>query len=492
MKIQLSLDWRQSDFLQHIYHLLIPGRLVLNAFVYTMVSLSSLILAALPTALALSSLPHDVMSRDANAAQSEAYWANQAAAQNRHFCYVRPDANGGDDAPAIMDALNNRCNSNSFVIFPGPVYNIQTNMTTLDLHNVVIHQFGRFLWSTDIDYWLSVSMPVGFQNQSTVWYFGGNNVVWDGWGVGTLDGNGQVWYDWAKSQGNLAHRPMNINFRTLTNSVIRRLRFVQSQMWTMAITYSQHVDLDDIYVNSTSTSQWSTLNTDGCDTIFSDSITFRRWTVSNGDDAIALKMNSSNIAVYDSYFENGQGFAIGSMGQYNHQYEYLENFYARNITLKNTAHVSYLKTWAGISRGYPPNGGGGGYGVARNITIEDVKLIGGRQQPFFAWQCENYSGFAGQDCDSSLFKMEDVAWRNVSGTVVSGVTEAVYFQCSAAAGGCDNFEVTGFNVVHAGTNQLLSVWDCFNVNNPQGFTCTESQTPKLGPDETGGHGPDNK
>ncbi|KAL7908430.1 family 28 glycoside hydrolase [Trichoderma velutinum] len=457
-----------------------------------MVSLSSLILAALPAALALSSLPHDVMSRDANAAQTEAHYANQASAQGRHFCYIRPNANGGDDAPAIMDALNNRCNSKSLVIFPGPVYNIQTNMTTLDLQDVVIYQFGRMLWSTDIDYWLSVSMPVGFQNQSTVWYFGGNNVVWDGWGVGTLDGNGQVWYDWAKSQGNLAHRPMNINFRTLTNSVIRRLRFVQSQMWTMAITYSKHVDLDDIYVNSTSTSQWSTLNTDGCDTIFSDSITFRRWTVSNGDDAIALKMNSSNIAVYDSYFENGQGFAIGSMGQYNGQYEYLENFYARNITLKNTAHVSYLKTWAGISRGYPPNGGGGGYGVARNITIEDVKLIGGRQQPFFAWQCENYSGFAGQDCDSSLFKMEDVAWRRVSGTVVSGVTEAVYFQCSAAAGGCDNFEVTDFDVTHAGTDQLLSVWDCFNVNNPQGFTCTESQAPKLSPDLTGGHGPNNK
>ncbi|KAH0489775.1 hypothetical protein TgHK011_001273 [Trichoderma gracile] len=457
-----------------------------------MVALSSIILAALPIALAVSSSAPDLMVREADAAQSESHWANHAAAQGRHFCYVRPDADGGDDAPAIMDALNNKCNSRSLVIFPGPVYNIQTNMTTLNLEDVVIYQFGRMLWSTDIDYWLSVSMPVGFQNQSTVWYFGGNNVIWDGWGVGTLDGNGQVWYDWAKSQGNLPHRPMNINLRTLTNSVIRRLRFVQSQMWTMAITYSRHVELDDIYVNSTSTSQWSTLNTDGCDTIFSDSITFRRWTVSNGDDAIALKMNSSNIAVYDSYFENGQGIAIGSMGQYNGRYEYLENFYAKNITLKNTAHVSYLKTWAGISRGYPPNGGGGGYGVARNITIEDVKLIGGRQQPFFAWQCENYSGFAGQDCDSSLFKMENVAWRRVSGTVQSGVTEAAYFQCSAAAGGCDDFEVTGFDVTKEGTDELLAIWDCFNVNDPVGFTCTESQAQKMSSDVTGGHGSNNK
>ncbi|KAL7783257.1 family 28 glycoside hydrolase [Trichoderma ceciliae] len=457
-----------------------------------MVTLASLILAALPTTLALSSLPQHLVSKDSNAAHTEAHWANQAASQGRHFCYVQPDADGSDDAPAIMDALNNKCNSNSLVIFPGPVYNIQTNMTTLDLQDVVIYQFGQMLWSADIDYWLSVSMPVGFQNQSTVWYFGGDNVIWDGWHVGTLDGNGQIWYDWARSQGNLPHRPMNINFRTLTNSVIRRLRFVQSQMWTMAITYSKHVDLDDIYVNSTSTSQWSTLNTDGCDTIFSDSITFRRWSISNGDDAIALKMNSSNIAVYDSYFENGQGIAIGSMGQYNGQYEYLENFYARNITLKNTAHVSYLKTWAGISRGYPPNGGGGGFGVARNITIEDVKLIGGRQQPFFAWQCENYSGFAGQDCDSSLFKIENIAWRHVSGTVQSGVTEAAYFQCSAAAGGCNNIEVTGFNVTHSGTDEPLAIWDCFNVNEAGGFTCNEAQAQKLSADEIGGHGTNKK
>jgi hypothetical protein len=180
------------------------------------------------------------------------------------------------------------------------------------------------------------------------------------------------------------------------------------------------------------------------------------------------------------------------MGQYNGEYEYLENFYARNITLKNTAHVSYLKTWAGISRGYPPNGGGGGLGVARNITIEDVKLIGGRQQPLFAWQCENYSGFSGQDCDSSLFKMEDIAWRNISGTVQSGVTEAAYFQCSAAAGGCNNIEVTNFNVTVTGTTQQLAIWDCFNVNGAEGFACTESQTPKLSPDETGGHGTNNK
>ncbi|GAB0134682.1 hypothetical protein EsDP_00003043 [Epichloe bromicola] len=398
-------------------------------------------------------------------------FVDQARAEKRQLCVVEPDAHGGDDAPQIMDTLNTKCRANSLVFMPGPTYNIRTNMTTLHMDNVRIDLYGRMLWSTDIDYWLSVSMPIGFQNQSTVWYFGGENVTWDGHDTGTLDGNGQVWYDWAKSQGNLARRPMNINLRRLSNSVIRGLRFVQSQMWTMAITHSHDVELDDIYVNSTSSSQWNTLNTDGCDTVNSDNITFRRWFVTNGDDAIALKGNSSRISIYDSEFRDGQGVAIGSVGQYVGRREYITDFYARNITLVNTAHVSYLKTWAGTSRGYPPNGGGGGTGHATNMVMEDIKIERLRQQPFFAWQCENYSGWAGKDCNSSKFKLNQIAWRRVSGTVVSDVKDVGSFQCSAAAGGCDDIEVEDIHIEYDGTGAALDSWHCENVHGNKGFRC---------------------
>lgn len=393
----------------------------------------------------------------------------QAESQKRQLCVVRPRADGGDDGPALVEALNHKCRNRSVVYLPGPVYHIRSAMTTLDLDQVRIVLLGRLLWSADVEYWRSVSMPVGFQNQSTVWYFGGNGVEWDGHGVGTLDGNGQVWYDWAKSQGNLPRRPMNINFRRLTNSAIRRMRFVQSQMWTMAITHSRNVQLDDIFVRSTSNSQWNTLNTDGCDTVNSDRITFRRWFVDNGDDAIALKGNSSNISIYDSTFVNGQGVAIGSMGQYDGRHEYITDFHARNITLRNTAHVSYLKTWSGVSRGVPPNGGGGGLGHASNIVMEDIRVEGLRQQPFFAWQCEHYSGFEGKDCNSSKFKLNNIAWRRVSGTVKDDVAETGRFQCSSGAGGCDDIRVDDIRITKAG--QPLDTWHCDNVNGNVGFKC---------------------
>lgn len=125
---------------------------------------------------------------------------------------------------------------------------------------------------------------------------------------------------------------------------------------------SSNVVLRDIYVNSTSHSGNPARNTDGVDTIFSDNIHFDRWTVVNGDDSISMKANSTNILITNCTFYNGLGVALGSIGQYKDQYEILENITARDVVCKNTLHAGYVKTWTGQQVGYPPNGGGGGFG----------------------------------------------------------------------------------------------------------------------------------
>ncbi|KAM3524853.1 hypothetical protein MY4038_007564 [Beauveria bassiana] len=415
----------------------------------------------------------DAASRISALTGDEAFWMDQSKTDGRKLCYVPPNGNGGDDAHAIMRALNHDCRKNSIIVFSGPVYNIKSNMTTMNMKDVHIHHFGRFLWSTDIEYWRSLSMPVGFQNQSTVWYFGGDNVTLDGHGVGTLDGNGQVWYDWAKNQGNLPRRPMMINWRGLTNSKILGMRFVQSQMWAMAVTYSKHLEFTDIYVNNTSSSKWSTLNTDGIDTIYSDDITLRRWRITSGDDAVALKGNSSNIRVFDTEIYGGQGLAIGSVGQYKDQHEHVANFLARNITLFDTTYAIYLKTWGGNAKGYPPNGGGGGLGFMSGIVLENIKLRGVLKYPLFAWQCENYEGGLGKDCQSSKFQMHDFAASSVSGWATENVSHAGWFQCSASAGGCNNFAVSDFHVTQGKGGDELKLWHCENMHDHTGFDCRE-------------------
>jgi len=138
-------------------------------------------------------------------------------------------------------------------------------MNITGLSNVEVDLRGTLLWGTNISYWLNHSLPVGYQNQSSAFFFGGDNVYFHGNGYGTFDGNGQVWYDYIGSKSNYPRRPHQITFSGLTNSVIEGLRFVQSQMWTMTLIHSESVLLQDIYVNSTNVKGGADQNTDGAD-----------------------------------------------------------------------------------------------------------------------------------------------------------------------------------------------------------------------------------
>ena len=215
-------------------------------------------------------------------------------------------------------------------------------------------------------------MSIGYQNQSSAWFLGGERVVFRGHGYGTLDGNGQVWYDFVNGQSNYPRRPHALTIWETTDSVFNGLRFVQSQMWTMTVAHSQRVLLSDIYVNSTSHSRAPARNTDGADTIFSDSITFDRWTVDNGDDSISLKANSTNIVITNSTFYRGLGVAIGSIGQYKDVFETIENVSVSGIQQFGTRNAAYFKTWTGEQVGYPPNGGGGGLGCAYASYLQSL------------------------------------------------------------------------------------------------------------------------
>lgn len=156
-------------------------------------------------------------------------------AHGGRLCVVQPT--GDDDAaPAIEAAFadcgyNNTVDKRGKVVFLNETYNVQSFMNTTYLQNVDIELHGTLLWSKDIPYWLNASQPVGYQNQSSAWWFGGEGVHWQGFGYGTLDGNGQVWYDFINGQSNYPKRPHQITIRNTTNSLFEGIRFVQSQMW---------------------------------------------------------------------------------------------------------------------------------------------------------------------------------------------------------------------------------------------------------------------
>ena len=75
---------------------------------------------------------------------------------------------------------------------------------------------------------------MGYQNQSTAWILGGRNIHFKGFGNGTLDGNGQVWYERFGRISNYPRRPHQLTISDTEDSVFEGLRFVQSQMWYVA------------------------------------------------------------------------------------------------------------------------------------------------------------------------------------------------------------------------------------------------------------------
>ncbi|EOD49415.1 putative pectin lyase-like protein [Neofusicoccum parvum UCRNP2] len=397
-----------------------------------------------------------------------------SAAEN--VCVVPPAANGTDSAPAIIDAFR-RCGHNSAedrgkVVFLNETYTIKSIMNTTGLSNVDVDLQGTLLWDTNIPYWLNHSMPVGYQNQSSAWLFGGESVYWEGHGYGTLNGNGQVWYDFVNGTNNYPRRPHQITITGTKDSVFNRIRFLQSQMWTMTIIHSENILLEDIYVNSTDVAHpvgfdFSSLNTDGADTVYSNNITFRGWTVDCGDDSIAMKANSTNILIENCDFYTGLGVAIGSISQYDGVYETIENVTARNISVTNMRYGAYIKTWTGVASGYPPNGGGGGLGYAANMTFSDFRLRNATGI-FAVTQCTHYNDVTG-DCETSEFNIRDLRLENWSGDAVSDVVASI--QCSAASP-CTGVEIENITIVDSVNNTMPANYLCDSVVSPTGFNCT--------------------
>ncbi|KAG9944207.1 pectin lyase-like protein, partial [Aureobasidium melanogenum] len=389
-------------------------------------------------------------------------------------CIVEPCANGGDSAPAIIEAFekcgHNEAPSRGKVVFRNETYNIHSVMNTTGLKNVDVDLNGLLLWDTNIPYWLNHSLPVGYQNQSSAWLFGGENINWDGHGYATLNGSGQAWYTFVNGTNNYPGRPHQITITGTKDSTFLGTRFLDSQMWTMTVIHSENILLEDIYVNSTGNEpvgfDFSSLNTDGADTVYANNITFRRWNVTNGDDSIALKANSTNILIEDCDFYMGLGVAIGSIGQYDNTFEYIENVTARDIRSYNMRYGAYVKTWTGISTGYPPNGGGGGLGYAANITFSDF-VLNNNTGIYAVTQCTSYNSAKG-GCDTSKFNLHDIRLQNWTGTAVSDVVSAI--QCSAASP-CTDQEITGIDILDTVNGTAPSQYLCDNVS-PVGFNCT--------------------
>lgn len=242
-------------------------------------------LSTIPQALSLC-LSLGIIVEGKSISRNDACQPNQPfnplpASQIRYkTCHVANYGNGRDDSSNIMSALK-KCNNGGKVVFDaGKTYTIGKALDMTFLKHVDLGMFffsgkddlhptnqsssteiqGTIQFTNDTDYWQANAFKQGFQNATTFFQLGGEDV--NMYGDGMLDGNGQVWYD-LYAQDALILRPILVGIIGLHGGTIGPLKLRYSPQWYHLVANSSNVLFEGIDITGYSKSKNTAKNTDG-------------------------------------------------------------------------------------------------------------------------------------------------------------------------------------------------------------------------------------
>ncbi|KAJ4821296.1 Pectin lyase-like superfamily protein [Rhynchospora pubera] len=187
---------------------------------------------------------------------------------------------------------------------------------------------------------------------------------------GTIDGQGEVWWNMWRQRSLPFTRPHLVELMYSSDVLISNIVFKNSPFWNIHPVYSSNVVVKAVTILA----PYDSPNTDGVDPDSSSNVCIEDSYISTGDDMVAVKSGwdeygisfgrpSSGITVRRVTGSNPfAGFAIGSETSGG-----VENVLVENLNLFKTGIGIHIKT----------NAGRGGY--IRNVTISDVNIYGSRK-----------------------------------------------------------------------------------------------------------------
>ena len=119
---------------------------------------------------------------------------------------------------------------------------------------------GTIQFTNDTDYWQANAFNQTFQNATTFFQLGGSDV--NVYGGGTIDGNGQVWYD-LYAEDIYILRPILFGTIGLKGGRIEDLNLRYSPQWFNLVANSSDVVFSNIDIAGGSVSSNPAKNTDG-------------------------------------------------------------------------------------------------------------------------------------------------------------------------------------------------------------------------------------
>ncbi|PCH35371.1 glycoside hydrolase family 28 protein [Wolfiporia cocos MD-104 SS10] len=395
--------------------------------------------------------------------------ATAALAYDR-VCTVVPLGRGQDDGPAINSAFK-ECSENAAIVLDG-YYSVNTLLLNEGLKHVDIILSGTVQYTPDIAYWSPNSLYLSYQNTTTFWFISGDDIHL--YGGGTIDGNGQVWYDYFNLTGESGTagsstltfaRPVTLTIGNSSNVIVENITQWMAPNWNNLAYQSTNVTYRNLYINSFSYSNAPAKNTDGFNTYRSSYVTITDSIINNDDDCVTLKPNSTNINISNLWCNGSHGISVGSLGQYAGVTDIVANVYVKNITMRYAENGARIKTFGGSPD--PNSTSGGGLGYVTNITYEDFYNYDVDEpivinQCYFTntTQCEEYP---------SKMTISDVHYINVTGTSSGAYGDVVVnLVCSEE---CEDITATGTSLT-APDGQATYICDNVASVGELDFNCT--------------------
>ncbi|KAJ6258564.1 Exopolygalacturonase [Drechslerella dactyloides] len=380
-----------------------------------------------------------------------------------HTCFVDALGNGQDDSDNILQGFKD-CSPDGTVAMLSPEYIVGKALDLTFLERVDWDLQGRITFTDDTDYWQAHSFKYTFQNSSAFIQFGGNDVHLFGSGKGTLDGNGQAWYDlYAKDP--LILRPILIAYNGLHDATVSGFKLRYSPQWYQIVIDSSNIIFDDIDIAGGSVSKNPAKNTDGWDTYRSDNIVIQNSHIVNGDDCVSFKPNSTNILVQGLFCDGSHGISVGSLGQYYLVYDLVENVYVYNISMNNASDMARIKVWPGVQSALSVDlQGGGGLGLVNNITY-DTMNIKNVDYAIELTQCYGQNNLTLCNEYPSTLVIQDVVFKNMAGVASKKYDPKVGTLICSSPTVCHN--IAAYNISVVPPSGKTPTYTCTNIDRSQ-------------------------
>lgn len=185
-----------------------------------------------------------------------------------------------DDASNILQAVQD-CDQGGHVLFAEKLtYTIASPLNLTGLSAIDLDIQGEINFTDNITSWLGRSFDLQYQNATSFFVLGGEDI--NVYGAGEVQGNGQTWWD-AYVDNKKLKRPVLFAIVGLKGGSVSQIKLRNSPFWHNIIANSSNVVYSGLDLFSTSNNGNFEKNTDGWDIYRSDSIVIENSTITNGD-----------------------------------------------------------------------------------------------------------------------------------------------------------------------------------------------------------------